>query len=77
MMVDKPKVLKKGGKPRDGRGFSRSELKQVGSYPKEALRLRIPLDVRRKTAHEENVATLKKLLESRKAASKPKGKPKS
>lgn len=57
MMVDKPKVLKKGGKPRDGRGFSRSELKQVGSYPKEALRLRIPLDVRRKTAHEENVAT--------------------
>jgi large subunit ribosomal protein L13e len=77
MMATGPKVLKKGGKQRLGKGFSRKELNQAGSNPKEALRLHIPIDVKRRTVHEENVETLKKLLETKKAAVKPKKKSKS
>jgi ribosomal protein L13E len=73
----KAKVQKKAGKQRFGRGFSREELKKAGTNPKEALRFRIPLDPRRKTAHEENIGAIKTLLKDRKAASKPKKKPKS
>jgi ribosomal protein L13E len=76
-VADRPKVFKNDGKQRSGRGFSRKELQQAGSNPKEVLRLHIPLDLKRRTIHEENVETLKKLLETKKAALKPKKKPKS
>jgi len=44
---------------REGRGFSRNELLQVGLSFGEALRLGIPIDKRRNTVYEENVTTLK------------------
>jgi len=44
---------------REGRGFSRNELLQAGLSFGEALRLGIPIDKRRNTVYEENVATLK------------------
>ncbi|MEM2971157.1 MAG: ribosomal protein L13e [Candidatus Bathyarchaeia archaeon] len=72
MMAVKPKVVKKGGKQRFGRGFSREELKQAGISLKEALKLGIPVDFRRKTAHQENIETLKKFLESKLEKGKPK-----
>ncbi len=76
-MEIKPRVLRKNGKQREGKGFSREELKQAGTNTAEALRLKIPIDMKRKTAHEHNIAALKTLLQSRKTDSKPKRKPKS
>ena len=73
-MKAKPKVFRKAGKQRCGKGFSREELKRAGLSLKEALKFGIPVDSRRKTAHEENVKTVKTFLESKKATSKSKGK---
>ncbi len=77
MIALKPKVLKRGGKQRHGKGFSREELKKAGLSLKEALRLRIPIDSRRRTTHEENIEVIKTFLGSRKPTSKPKRKSKS
>jgi ribosomal protein L13E len=77
MRVVEPKVIKTGGRQRFGRGFGREGLKKVGLTPKEARRLGIPVDVRRRTAHEENVKAVKAMLENLKKTSKPKRKSKS
>jgi len=50
-------------KERKARGFSRAELKEVDLSLKDALKLGIPIDKRRRTKHEENVETLRKNLE--------------
>lgn len=52
-------VQKEKGKTRKGKGFSRGELKEVGTDFKQALRLGIPIDLRRKTKHKENIKILK------------------
>jgi large subunit ribosomal protein L13e len=57
-------VRKKGNRTKEGRGFSRGELKEAGIDVKRALRLDIPVDLRRKTKHEENVKRLKQYLRS-------------
>jgi len=77
MMAAKPKVFKKSGKQRHGKGFSREELKRAGLSLKEALKFGIPVDFRRRTTHEENVEVVKTFLESKKVESKSKGKSKS
>lgn len=77
MIAIKPKVFKKGGKQRYGKGFSREELKKAGLGFKEALKLGIPADSRRKTVHENNVDAVKGFLESKKTASKSKKRRKS
>jgi large subunit ribosomal protein L13e len=77
MMAIKPIVFKKGGKQRYGKGFSREELKKAGLSFKEALKLGISVDSRRRTVHEENVNAIKGFLKSRKAASKSKKRRKS
>jgi len=70
METFKPLVFKKDGKQRVGKGFSLDELKAVGLNPKQALKLGIPIDTRRKTAHEENIEMLRKALEAKKEAGK-------
>ena len=77
MTTMKPTVFKKGGKQRSGKGFSREELKKAGLSLKEALRLGIPVDSRRRTVHEDNINAVKKFLEGKKAASKSKKRRKS
>lgn len=72
MTTIKPTVFKRDGKQRCGRGFSRQELKKAGSNFREALRLSIPVDSRRKTAHKRNVSTIKRFLKSKKKTSKHK-----
>jgi len=57
-----PMVARKDGKMRFGKGFSKGELKEAGVDFKQALRLTIPVDLRRKTRHEENVSALKQRL---------------
>lgn len=76
MTIARPRVLKAREKQRDGKGFSREELKKAGTNMTEALKLRIPLDPRRKTAHEENIEAVKAFVAQKKAEQKPKKKPK-
>ena len=76
-MTVKPRVFKKGGKARCGKGFSGEELKKAGLSFKDALRLGIPIDSKRRTAHEENVEAIETFLESTKAKAKRKRKSKS
>jgi len=52
-------VAKKSGETRRGRGFSRGELREVGLDFHQSLKLRLPIDTRRKTKRAENVKTLK------------------
>jgi large subunit ribosomal protein L13e len=77
MKAIKAKVPKHPNKQRLGRGFSRDELRKAGTNLAEALKLGIPIDPRRKTMHEDNAAVVETFLKDRKAASKPKKKPKS
>ena len=72
----KPKILKPDGKQRSGRGFSLEELKKAGLNPAEAKKLELPVDKRRKTAHDQNVKAIKAHMEKKKAKAKPKPKPK-
>lgn len=51
-----------GGKTRFGRGFSQGELANAGIHIKEALKLGIPVDIRRKTTHKENIEALKRFM---------------
>lgn len=75
----KPVVFKESGKQRMGKGFSLGELKKAGLNAKQALRLGIFVDYRRRTLHEENVKALEEFLAAKKASEpKPKRrKPKS
>jgi len=65
-------VLKKRGEPRKGKGFSRGELKEAELDSKQALKLGIPIDLRRKTKRKENVKILKQYLLSLSSKKKPK-----
>jgi ribosomal protein L13E len=71
----KPKILKPDGKQRFGRGFSPNEFKKAGLTPADGNRLGLPADLRRKTAHDENVEVIKAYVEKEKAKIKPKPKP--
>ncbi len=51
---------------REGRGFSVAEVQAAGLNPGEAQILGIPVDLRRKSTHEENVEILKEYIKSAK-----------
>ncbi len=55
-------LVKRKRRIRTGRGFSKGELKEVNLSIKEALKLGIPVDVRRSTRHDENIEILKSFL---------------
>ncbi|MFQ6081175.1 MAG: ribosomal protein L13e [Candidatus Bathyarchaeia archaeon] len=57
-------VRKRNGRTRRGRGFSRGELREIELDFKQALKLGIPIDRRRKTKHEENIKILERYLRS-------------
>jgi len=65
-------VLKKKGETRKGKGFSTGELREAGLDSKQALKLGVPIDLRRKTKHEENIKILKQHLRSLSSKKKPK-----
>ena len=72
----KPKIRRTDGKERNGRGFSLEELKKAGLNKSEAIKLEIPVDKRRKTAHDQNVQKIKSYAKKKKAETKPKPQPK-
>ena len=55
-------IVKRKRRIRAGRGFSRGELREVNLSVKEALKLGIPVDIRRSTVHDENIDVLKSFL---------------
>jgi len=71
----KPAIFKPNGKQRSGRGFSRDEIDKAGLTPTQAARLAIPVDYKRKTAHDENVKAIEACAAKQKAIAKPKPKP--
>ena len=75
----KPTITAQNGKERTGKGFSPDELKEAGLTAADAKNLKIPIDRKRRSSHEENIETLKSHYEKAektkpKAAAKPKEK---
>ncbi len=58
----KPLVTKADGSQRPGKGFSPDEIKGAGLNAADTRRLRIPVDRKRKSCHDENIANLKSHL---------------
>lgn len=71
----KPQILKANEKQRWGKGFSREELKKAEISLVEARRIELPVDFRRRTAHDSNVEAIKAYVEHIKAVHQPKPKP--
>ena len=65
-------IIRQNGKKAGSRGFSLTELKNAGLTKQDAKKIGIPLDVKRKSAHDENVECLKVHAEKQKAEAKPK-----
>jgi ribosomal protein L13E len=65
-------ITKQNGKQSQGRGFSLKELKGACLTKQDAKQIGIPLDVKRKSVHNENIQTLKAHAEQAKAQAKPK-----
>jgi ribosomal protein L13E len=67
-------ITKQNGKQSTGRGFSLSELAKAGLTRQDAKKIGIPLDVKRKSVHDENIQTLNAHAEKAKtqAQAKPK-----
>ncbi len=68
----RPSIQKSDGKQRSGKGFSLEELKTAGLDQPAAKKMKIPVDKRRKTSHDTNVAELKAFNEKQQAKTKPK-----
>ncbi len=67
-------ILKQDETQRKGRGFSPNELEKAGVNKLQARQLGLPVDYRRKTAHDENVETIKS--HASKAGAQAKNEPK-
>ena len=67
-------ITKHNKKQSTGRGFSPTELEKAGVNMQQAKQIGLPVDVKRKSAHDENIATIKAHAEKAKAeaAAKPK-----
>jgi large subunit ribosomal protein L13e len=65
-------ITKRNGKKSTSRGFSLNELKEAGLTKQDAKKIGIPLDIKRKSTHDENTQTLKAHAEQAKAQAKPK-----
>ena len=60
-------ITKHNKKQNIGKGFSTTELAKAGVNKQQAKQIGLPVDVKRKTAHEQNIATIKDFAEKAKA----------
>jgi ribosomal protein L13E len=58
-----------------GKGFSPTELEKAGVNRQQAKQIGLPVDVKRKTAHDQNVAAIKEHAEKAKAQAEAKPEP--
>ena len=72
MQKIKATITKRNGKKSTSRGFSLTELQKAGLTKQDAKQMGIPLDAKRKSAHDENIETLKAHAEKAKPKAKPK-----
>jgi ribosomal protein L13E len=68
----KPIITKRNGKQKPGKGFSPNELEQAGVTKQQARRIGLPVDLRRKSVHAENIKTITAHSEQAKAVAKVK-----
>jgi ribosomal protein L13E len=68
----KPIITLGNGKQREGKGFSPDEIKEAGLNAGDARRLCLPVDRKRKTCHDENIANIKSHLSDVPAKAAPK-----
>jgi len=59
-------ITKHNKKQSTGKGFSPTELKNAGVNMMQARKIGLPVDVKRKSAHDENVACIKEHVEKAK-----------
>ena len=71
-----PSIEKSDRRQRSGKGFSLEEIKKAGLDQSEARKMKIPVDKRRRTAHDANVLELRAFKEKQQVEAKPKPKPK-
>lgn len=64
----KPLVIKPDGRKKAGKGFSPDEIQEAGLTVADTRKLRIPIDWRRKSCHDENIDSLKSHFENAPAA---------
>ena len=74
-------ITKHNKKQNIGKGFSPTELQKAGVNKQQAKQIGLPVDVKRKSAHDENIATIKAHAQKAKAEAQakpktPKTKPK-
>lgn len=65
-------ITLQNGKQRPGKGFSPDEIKEAGLNAADARRLCLPVDRKRKTCHDENIANIKSHFKAAPAKAKPK-----
>ena len=60
-------ITKHNKKQNIGKGFSPTELEKAGVNKQQAKQIGLPVDVKRKSAHDQNIATIKEHAEKAKA----------
>jgi len=68
-------ITKHNKKQNIGKGFSTTELEKAKVNKLQARQIGLPVDVKRKSAHDENIACIKECAEKAKAAAAAKPKP--
>ncbi len=68
-------ITKHNKKSNIGKGFSTTELEKAGVNKQQARQIGLPVDVKRKSAHDENITCIKECAEKAKAAVAAKPKP--
>ncbi len=63
----KPIITAQNGKEKQGKGFSPDEIKEAGISKQKARQLKLPVDERRKSCHQENVDAIKAHLPKQKS----------
>jgi len=64
-------ITKHNKKQSLGKGFSPTELEKAGVTRQQAKQIGLPVDVKRKTAHDQNVAAIKEHAAKAQAEAKP------